>query len=219
MQTDAPKVGKEDVEQLFDARFIRVFDMQYKPGRHYYNAIRRSIDDLVAIKTDDEFKSMTADAVSCLVIIDSPGDDPYLLLTREFRYPTGRFLLSVPAGLIDPEDRACKEPALAAARREIREETGLVLEDSDTLTLVSPLVFSSPGMTDESNALVCAVIHSEQVTPSTDGLQGHELFDGFVALNKTRALQMLKRGKDEDDGFYSVYTWMALAFFAFDMWK
>lgn len=219
MQTDTPSVGLDDVDQLFDSKFIRVFDLHYKPGRHYFNATRRGLDDLVAIKTDDEFSNMVADAVSCFVIIDYAGSEPLLLLTREFRYPVGRSVLSVPAGLIDPADREADVPALAAARREIGEETGLRLGADDTLKLVSPLVFSSPGMTDESNALACAIVHSAKPALSTDGAKGHELFDGFVKLERRQALQMLRAGKDEEGVFYPAYTWMALAYFAFDMWR
>ena len=35
---------------------------------------------------------------------EKSGHEPCLLMNREFRYPTGQYLLSVPAGLIDPED-------------------------------------------------------------------------------------------------------------------
>ena len=53
---------------------------------------------------------MLPDAVSCVVIWNPSDDDeksghePCLLMNREFRYPTGQYLLSVPAGLIEPED-------------------------------------------------------------------------------------------------------------------
>ena len=98
------------IKSLFESKFIKVFDLQYQEGRHYYNATRRDEEDLVAAKSTEEFKKMLPDAVSCVVIWNPSGDDeksghePCLLMNREFRYPTGQYLLSVPAGLIDPED-------------------------------------------------------------------------------------------------------------------
>ena len=49
-------ITKEQVETILDKKFIRVFDLQYKEGGHYFDATRRSIDDLAAIKTDEQFK-------------------------------------------------------------------------------------------------------------------------------------------------------------------
>ena len=94
------KINREDVEMVFDSPYIRVADLQYAPGRHYYDATRRTTDDLTATKSDEEFRTMLPDAVSCIVILDTPGEEPKLLLSYEFRYPAGQFLLSVPAGLI-----------------------------------------------------------------------------------------------------------------------
>ncbi len=54
---------QENVKQLFDSPFIRVADLQYAPGKHYYNASRRKIEDMVAVKSEEEFRTMLPDAV------------------------------------------------------------------------------------------------------------------------------------------------------------
>ena len=163
---------------------------------------------------------MQPDAVSCIVILHSPGQEAKLLLSYEFRYPTGRYLLSVPAGLIDPDDRDEEEPILSATVREIREETGLQVEEGDSVTVVNPLLFSTPGMTDESNALVCAVLRNAKLTSlSQEGAVGSEQFDGFALLTKDAAREALRKGRDERGNYYSVYTWAALAYFVSDAWK
>ena len=149
-----PEIKKEQVKPLFESRFIKVFDLQYEEGKHYFDATRRPLENLMAIKSDEEFKTALPDAVTCVVIVTLPGEEPKLLLDYEYRYPAGQFLLSPPAGLLDPEDAACAEPLLATAKREIEEETGLVLSATDKLFVINPLLFSTPGMTDESNALV-----------------------------------------------------------------
>lgn len=215
-----PVIRKENIEPLFDSKFIKVFDLQYEEGKHYYDATRRSLDRLAAIKPDSEFRAMLPDAVTCIVILKVKDDEPKLLLTKEYRYPAGQFLLSPPAGLLDPEDEAEKQPILAAAKREIQEETGIQLSEQDTLSVINPLLFSSPGMTDESNALACAVIHLEDLSAlSQDGAVGSECFDGFRLLSAAQAREILKAGKDQDGLFYSVYTWTALMYFISDLWR
>ena len=215
-----PVILKENIEPLFDSKFIKVFDLQYEEGKHYYDATRRSLDRLAAIKSDSEFRAMLPDAVTCIVILKVKDEEPKLLLTKEYRYPAGQFLLSPPAGLLDPEDEAEKQPILAAAKREIQEETGIQLSEQDTLSVINPLLFSSPGMTDESNALACAVIHLEDLSAlSQDGAVGSECFDGFRLLSAAQAKEILKAGKDQDGLFYSVYTWTALMYFISDLWR
>jgi len=157
-------------------------------------------------------------------VIAPPGEEPRLFLSYEYRYVTGQFLLSPPAGLIDPSDREAAEDAgraaLLAAARELHEEAGLTVTDRDSLSLVSPLVFSSPGMTDESNALVLAVFRRNALAElSQDGAEGSECFDGYVLLTKDDARRILKNGCDDNGIFYSVYTWMALTYFVTDLWK
>ncbi|MCM1039065.1 MAG: NUDIX hydrolase [Ruminococcus sp.] len=215
-----PTIKKENVQPLFTSRFLNIYDLQYAPDSHYYNASRRSLDNLAAIKTDEEFRAMLPDAVSCVVIVRERGGEPKLLLSQEYRYPTGQFLLSPPAGLLDAEDAAEGEPVLAAARREIEEETGLRLKESDRLFIVNPLLFSSPGMTDESNALACAVVDLEDLSSLTQaGAVGSELFDGFRLLSMEEARETLRAGKDADGIFYSVFTWAVLMYFVSDLWR
>ena len=215
-----PKITKQNIKTLLETKFIKVFDLQYAEGRHYYNATRRSADDLVAVKSTEEFQNMLPDAVSCIVIWNPSKGEPKLLLNREFRYPAGQFLLSVPAGLIDPADKVEDEPLLVTAKRELREETGIEVLDKDGLEVVNPCLFSTPGMTDESNALVKIVLNRDSLNGmSQEGAVGGELFDGFDLLTKAQAKKILEDGVDEQGIYYSVYTWAALTYFVADLWR
>ncbi len=220
-----PTIKKENVKPLFDSEFIKVYDLQYGEGKHYYNASRRDADSLAAIKSDEEFKTMLPDAVTCVVVVCIEGKIPRLLLSKEYRYPTGQFLLSPPAGLLDPTDARTANPVLSAAKREIWEETGLIIKPCDSLSVINPLLFSSPGMTDESNALVCAVIHlpgpgmSSLDYLSHDNASGSECFDGFQLVSVKAAKDILKAGIDKQGVSYSVYTWAALMYFASGLWR
>ena len=215
-----PEIKKEHVKPLFESKFIKVFDLQYEEGKHYFDATRRSADNLMAIKSDKEFKNALPDAVTCVVILNIQGEEPKLLLDYEYRYPAGQFLLSPPAGLLDPEDANAASPLLATAKREIEEETGLILKETDKLFTINPLLFSTPGMTDESNALVCAVIElNDTNTLSQEGAVGSECFNGFELITKEEATALLTNGRDKNGIFYSVFTWAALMYFVSDLWE
>ena len=173
---------------------------------------------------------MLPDAVSCVVIWNPSGDDeksghePCLLMNREFRYPTGQYLLSVPAGLIDPEDCTGDSDNTAllikTAMRELHEETGLKVTEEDEVSIINPCLFSTPGMTDESNAFVKIVLNRDSLNEmSQEGAVGGELFDGFDLLTKAQAKKILEDGVDEHGIYYSVYTWAALTYFVADLWR
>lgn len=68
-----------------------------------------------------------------------------LVLIRQYRYPIGDFVYEFPAGLVEPG-----EDLLAAAGRELFEETGLRFTPAAT---ARPF-FTTVGMTDESCATV-----------------------------------------------------------------
>ena len=123
-------------------------------------------------------------------------------------------MMSPPAGLIDDEDKNNPNAVLETAARELAEETGYKMGPADSLKVVNPLVYSTPGFTDESNALVCAVLN----VPSLDvfnnnGAVGAECFDGFVFLTRDEALKVIKNGRDPRGNRYPLYAWAALAYF------
>lgn len=88
------------------------------------------------------------DAVSIVALISSPGKPKELVVTKQFRPPTEKVVLELPAGLIDP-----KESVQSTAVRELIEETGyhgtfvrLSLDEGVSL-------FSDPGLTNANMAL------------------------------------------------------------------
>ena len=85
-------------------------------------------------------------------VILAVDEDDHVLLVQQYRVPLGRDCLELPAGLIGDDDGGADEDPLAAAGRELEEETGrraANLEDCGTY-------YSSPGMVSESFTLVRA---------------------------------------------------------------
>ena len=212
--TDKPVIGPENVEILKETPFLSLYDLQYAEGRHYFDASRKRKEDLAAIKSDEAVREKTADAVNLVVIVKTPGAEPKLLLSYEYRYPTGQILLSPPAGMLDPEDGEGEAALFAAAKRELKEETGIGFRDTDRIFVINPLVWSSPGMTDECNALVGISLEREDLSElNQTGAVGTELFYGFELLGKEEARTVLRAGRDRNGMYYSVFTWCALMSF------
>ena len=198
------------VDTLLDTRFVKVFDLRYAPGAHYFEATRRDRDSLVAAMPEEMFRAMVPDAVSLCVVWHEPGQGEKMLLNREFRYPLGQFVLSVPAGLIDPEDRAGeREDAIRrAAERELYEETGIRFREGDRFSLLHPCLFSSPGLTDESNAMARIDLFGHARSELTQShAEGSEQFAGFRLDTREEAGELMAREP------ISVYTWIGLAAF------
>ena len=208
------EIRKDRIETLYGTKFLNLYDLQYGEGKHYFEASRRKPEDLVVQKNDGEVQEMLPDAVTIAVVLHLPGNRTRLLMSYEYRYPIGQFLLSPVAGLLDPEDRECPAPLVNAAIREIREETGLTVKESDRVYVLNPCAYSTPGMTDESNAFLCAEITLDSLDElNQNGAQGSELFDGFELLDRERAQEIFRTGRDEHGNFYSLAAWMVLSIF------
>lgn len=119
------------------------------------------------------------------VLSDPAGDDPQILLIKQFRYAAGGSMLEVPAGRPDRPG----EPWEEVARRELEEETGLI---ADTLTPLTT-IFTTPGFTDER-------IHLFMATHLRTGRQSLDL-DEFlepVKMPLSRALELVRDGEISD---------------------
>lgn len=79
-------------------------------------------------------------------------EDGHILLVEQYRVPLGRNCLELPAGLIGDDEGAEDEDDLAAAGRELEEETGYRADRLEDLGQF----WSSPGMVSESFTLVRA---------------------------------------------------------------
>ena len=80
-------------------------------------------------------------------------DKTKIVLQSEFRLATNHFIYNFPAGLIDEG-----ETAEDAAKRELKEETGL---DLISIEAVLPPSYASPGTSDEQMKIVICTVEGE----------------------------------------------------------
>lgn len=117
-------------------------------------------------------------------VSDVTGDDPQLLLLRQYRYAAGGFLYEIPAGRLEPgeEPRSC-------AVRELREETGCNASRLDFMFTM----FTTPGFTDER-------IHVFLAAGLERGETAHES-DEFMTVETvslSHALELIRDGRIND---------------------
>ena len=117
-------------------------------------------------------------------LTDPEGEDPQILLLRQYRYAADGYIYEIPAGRLDPG-----EAPAACAARELKEETGC------TAKRIEPLItmVTTPGFTDER-------IHLFMATEITHGESAREAdeFADVVVMRLSEALELIQRGEIVD---------------------
>lgn len=117
-------------------------------------------------------------------VSDPAGEDPQIMLLRQYRYAADGYLYEVPAGKLEEgeQPRACAE-------RELREETGCSAQRIEHLFTT----FTTPGFSDER-------IHTFMAVGLTSGEAETEK-DEFLEVHTftlSRALHMIQQGEIQD---------------------
>lgn len=115
---------------------------------------------------------------------DPSGDDPQILLIRQYRYAADGYLYEIPAGRLD-----AGESPRDCAVRELKEETGCTAKYVEHLTTI----FTTPGFTDEKIHLFLAIGLER-------GETAHEA-DEFLTVETmilSRAIELIKTGEIND---------------------
>jgi ADP-ribose pyrophosphatase len=117
-------------------------------------------------------------------LADPTGEDPQILLLKQYRYAAEEFLYEIPAGRLD-----LGEKPLDCARRELMEETGCEAERIEHLYTF----YTTPGFTDEK-------IHAFMAVGLTRGQSRHET-DEFITVETmtlSHALGLIEKGEIKD---------------------
>jgi ADP-ribose pyrophosphatase len=131
-----------------------------------------------------------------ILATDNRSHEPRILLERQYRHAAESYLWELPAGRIDPGERA-----LAAAKRELLEETGYTARNWKRILKF----FASPGFVAEPMTVFWARhLKAGQAQPEADEVIEQRL----VPLS--RAVQMVRRGTIRDAKTIASVFWLAL---------
>jgi len=117
-------------------------------------------------------------------VSDPLGDDPQILLIKQYRYAADSFIYEIPAGKLD----GAEDPK-ACAERELREETGCTAQRIEHLYTF----YTTPGFTDER-------IHAFMATGLSHGATAHEKdeFMSVETVSLAHALELIRSGELKD---------------------
>jgi len=127
------------------------------------------------------------------VAIVALTEDRQLLLERQYRYPTRREFIEVPAGRLEPG-----EPHLETAKRELMEETGYEAQEWTRLCVVDTAI----GYTDERIEL----FRARKLTKKTRKLDPGEFLEIFL-LPFDDAVDMVRDGRISDVKTVAAILW------------
>lgn len=138
------------------------------------------------------------------VAIVALTDDGRVLLVRQFRLPASRVMLEIPAGTLDADPTTgTPEDPLAAAERELEEETGFRAGSWELLTSF----WTAPGFATELMHLYLA----RDLVPVVEDRRGPEEDERLVveALPWQEAVAAVERGEIADAKSIAGLLWLA----------
>lgn len=134
------------VENLCSNRFLNFYHMDAltDSGRAFdYFFVSRNNKENIKVLSGKTFSE------GCVIYPVLKSDPEKIVLIRQYRYPLGRFIYELPAGLIEEG-----ETPEQAAMRELKEETGYTLEVVQGDPMWSRGFYMGAGYTDESSTAV-----------------------------------------------------------------
>ena len=176
-----------------DLKWLNMFEVAYidKNGRNRsWQVASRAKEPKCITK-----KFAVPDAV---VIVPWHSAENKIVITREYRIPLADFEYGFPAGLID-----AGETIEQASRRELKEETGL---EVTRFTGISPPIYSSAGMSDESVVMVYVECDGN---PSTANNAGSEVIE-VELISPSQAFRLCENPSLKFDA----KAWLVLSGFA-----
>jgi ADP-ribose pyrophosphatase len=127
---------------------------------------------------------------------DESGREPLVLLERQYRHAAESYLWELPAGRIDEGEKP-----LAAAKRELLEETGYTAKSWKKILKF----YASPGFVAEP----MTVFWARGLKAGTAQPEADEVIEQHL-VRLTKAVEMILRGKIRDAKTISSVLWLAL---------
>jgi ADP-ribose pyrophosphatase len=129
-----------------------------------------------------------------ILAVDDSGKSPFVLLERQYRHAANSFLWELPAGRIDPGEKA-----LPAAKRELHEETGYTAKKWQRIFKF----YATPGFVAETMSVYLATrLQAGEAQPEAD----EKIYKKMVPL--ATAVEMVLSGKIRDAKTISSILWL-----------
>jgi ADP-ribose pyrophosphatase len=179
--------------KLTDEKWLNLFDVRYIAGTGTEKSWQMA-------SRQKEPKCITGSyrRPDAVVIVPFHTARNKMVIIREFRVPLDDYEYGFPAGLVDNG-----ESVEQATRRELIEETGLTVS---RFIKVSPPIYSSAGMTDETVAMVYVECEGE---PSTSANTDSELIE-IQLISPDEARDLLS----DTTLKFDAKAWLAISQFA-----
>jgi len=130
-----------------------------------------------------------------ILAVDDSGAEPSVLLERQYRYAADDYLWELPAGRVDPGEKA-----LAGAKRELLEETGYRASNWKQALFFYP----SPGFLDETMTVYLA----RGLRPGAAQPEADESIECHLTP-LSQALEMVRSGEICDGKTIASVLWLA----------
>ena len=136
--------------------------------------------------SESEFDIVRHPGAAAIVpfLSDPEGEEPQILLLRQFRYAADGYIYEIPAGRLD-----AGETPIDCAARELKEETGCTADRLEPLFTM----FTTPGFTDETIHVFMAtgLMHGESAREPDE-------FAEVVIVRLAEALELIQQGAIPD---------------------
>jgi ADP-ribose pyrophosphatase len=183
----------EFTKKITDHPYLNLFEIGYLD-----TSGQKKIWRFASRKNPPKCASGNFDAPDAVVIVPFHAEKEKLVIIREFRVPLADYQYGFPAGLVDEG-----ETVETSARRELMEETGLTVT---RINRISPPVYSSSGMTDESVSMVYVECKGEISSKGNTGSE--DITPLLVSPAEAKALCETRQAKID------VKTWLVLSGFS-----
>ncbi len=180
----------ESVKKITDYLHLNMFEIKYADTNAH-----KKLWSFASRNDPPKCVSGHFDMPDAVVIAPYHIDEKKLVIIKEFRVPLGGYQYGFPAGLVDPG-----ETIETSVKRELKEETGLTMTQ---MNKVSPPIYSSSGMTDES--IVMAYVDCSGKVSKEGNTSSEDIETIFVSPDEARQLC------NNNQIMCDVKTWLVLS--------
>lgn len=178
----------KEIKELAHTKFLSLYDVEYKNKlgkiRNWTVASRKDFKTLKG-----QYLNGESEKVDAVIIAALHKESKTIICIKQFRVPLNDYVYELPAGLIDGDEKYYE-----AAKRELKEETGLDIIDIN-YEKTREGVYASAGMTDESATITFCTCTGKV---SKEGLEEDEDIE-VVMMSKEEVRELLKDKKVKID--------------------